>query len=132
MHGLENIFFPGWIDEPRKAALAKCSSGALIPYKNIDNYTSNIPNKVIDALAHGLPVLTSLSGELKTLIEAEDVGFFCSNNTGSTYYDAMNYLLGNEVVASNMSRRATALYQERFSFDIVYSRLVTTLEALAK
>jgi len=132
MYGLDNVILPGWIDEPRKVALAMCSSGALIPYKNIDNYTLNIPNKVIDALAHGLPVLTSLSGELKTLIEAEDVGIFCNGNTGATYYDAMIYLLDNEVVASNMSRRAIGLYQERFSFEKVYSRLVTTLEALAK
>jgi glycosyltransferase involved in cell wall biosynthesis len=132
MHGLSNVILPGWIDEPKKVALAMCSSGSLIPYKNIDNYIFNLPNKVIDALAYGLPVLTSLSGELKTLIESEDIGFFCSDSSGETFYDAMIYLLDNENICADMSSRAFALYQERFSFDKVYSRLVSTLEILAK
>lgn len=132
MSGLDNVVLPGWIDEPKKAALALCSSGALIPYKNIDNYTLNLPNKVIDALALGLPILTTLSGELKSLIESENIGFFCSDQSGSDMYDAMIYLLDNEQVMQDMSCRARALYEERFSFEKVYSNLVANLEILAK
>lgn len=128
---LDNVILPGWIDEPKKAALALCSSGALIPYKNIDNYTLNLPNKVIDALAHGLPILTTLSGELKSLIETEHIGFFCCDRSGFDFYDAMILLLDNQKARLDMSLRARALYDERFSFDKVYSKLVANLEALA-
>lgn len=132
MSGLDNVILPGWIDEPKKAALALCSAGAIIPYKNIDNYTLNLPNKVVDALAQGLPILTSLTGELKSLIESEQIGIFCGDNPEDGYYNAMLLLLNHHQVRSEMSIRARALYEEKFSFDRVYSQLVDNLELLAK
>lgn len=132
MSGLDNVVFPGWIDAPKIAALAKCSSGSLIPYKNIENFTLNTPNKVIDAFAYGLPIITTLTGEVENLVETEEVGFACNANTGRNVYDVMKLLLDDQEMRVAMSKRALALYDSRFACDKVYGGLVDSLEKLAE
>ena len=44
----------------------KLSRASLVPYKNIDNYTINTPNKVVDAFANEEPI-TSLHGEVANI-----------------------------------------------------------------
>lgn len=132
MGGLNNVVFPGWIDAPKIAALAKCCSGSLIPYKNIENFTLNTPNKVIDAFAHGLPIITTLTGEVEKLVEREGVGFACNANTGRNMYEVMKLLLDDRDLTEAMSKRAFALYDSKFSCDIVYGNLVDSIEKLVK
>lgn len=132
MSGLDNVVFPGWIDAPKIVALAKCSSGSLIPYKNIENFTLNTPNKVIDAFAYGLPIITTLTGEVEKLVEGEKVGFACNANTGRSIYDVSRLLLEDAETRAAMSRRALALYDARFSCDEVYGGVVDSLERLAQ
>ena len=129
--GLNNVIFPGWIDEPKKLALYQCSAGVLIPYKNIDNFTLNLPNKVIDALAYGVPILSGLTGELQNLMETHRVGIFCEGSSGHDYYQAMLLLLDNESFRKKLSDRALALYADRFSYGTVYGNLVSHLENMA-
>jgi glycosyltransferase involved in cell wall biosynthesis len=131
MSGLDNVIFPGWIDSKKIAVLAKYSSGSLIPYKNIENFIINTPNKVIDALAHGLPIITTLTGEVQMLIEKESVGFACNANTGLNIYDVMKLLLDDQEMRVAMSDRALMLYDSKFSFEKVYGGLVDGLEFLA-
>ena len=131
MNGLDNVIFPGWVDAPKIATLAKFSSGSLIPYKNIDNFTINIPNKVIDAFAYGLPVITTLTGEVENIVEMERVGFACNANTGRNMYDAMILLLDDQELKKGMSNRARALYNSRFVSEMVYGRLVDALERIS-
>ena len=45
----------------------------------------SIPNKVIDSFSFGLPIITSLKGELENIIKKYNVGYFCDKN--STWED---------------------------------------------
>ena len=131
MYGLPNVIFTGWIDRAKISYLVECCSGAIVPYRNIENFTSNIPNKVIDALSNGLPIITTLNGEVKELVESERVGFVCNNNSKFTMYDAMRILIENPNLQKEMSQRAFNLYKNLFSYEKVYGDLVTSIENLA-
>ena len=130
MHGdLRNVVFPGWVEPSKVVALAASSVGCLTPYKNIENFTLNIPNKVIDAFSLGAPIITSLRGELRKLIESEGVGLFCENQAG--YYQAMKRLLDHPEDRREMAQRCMALYDSRFSCESVYDQLVANLEGIS-
>lgn len=131
MAGLPNVHFPGWIDRPKIEALAERSHAALAPYLNIENYTRNIPNKIIDALSLGLPILSPLRGEVAALIEENGVGLRYGTDTGRTLYDGIQVLAKDPKLQIAMSQKARRLYAERFSFDMVYGALVKHLEKLA-
>ena len=132
MKGLENVKFPGWIDHPKIEVLAERSFCAIAPYINIENFTRNIPNKIIDALSLGLPILSSLEGEVASLIKKNGIGMSYSTNDDNTLLNCIETLIHNPELHKTMSQQARELYAKRFSYDIVYSRLVKHLELMAR
>jgi len=130
MAGLPNVHFPGWIDRPKIEALAERCQAALAPYLNIENFTKNIPNKIIDALSLGLPILSPLQGEVASLIDKYSVGMRYGTDTGKTLHDCIAALVQDTALQKRMSQKARALYAERFSFEMVYGGLVKHLEKL--
>jgi glycosyltransferase involved in cell wall biosynthesis len=131
MAGLPNVHFPGWVDRPQIEALAERSLAAIAPYRNIESFTRSIPNKVVDALSLGLPILCPLKGEVESLI-ASGVGLRYGTDTGRTFHDCLQILTSDPALQKAMSKRAHALYAERFSFEMVYGGLVGHLEKMAK
>ncbi len=131
MSGLPNVYFPGWIDRPKIEALAERCQAALAPYLNIENFTKNLPNKIVDALSLGLPILCPLQGEVASLIAEHGVGMRYGTDSGKSLYDCIQTLINDPMLQRSMSLKARALYAERFSFDMVYGGLVKHLEKLA-
>jgi len=130
MAGLPNVHFSGWIDRPKIEALAERCQAALAPYLNIENFTRNIPNKIVDALSLGLPIFSPLQGEVASLIEEHGVGMRYGTDTGKTLHDCIQALAQDAALQKKMSQKARALYAERFSFEMVYGGLVKHLEKM--
>jgi glycosyltransferase involved in cell wall biosynthesis len=131
MAGLPNVYLPGWVDRPKIDALAERCQAALAPYVNIDNFTRNIPNKIIDALSLGLPILSSLQGEVASLIAKHGVGMRYGTDSGKTLHDCVQALMQDATQQRSMAQNARVLYTERFSYEMVYGELVRHLEKLA-
>ena len=131
MAGLPNVYFPGWVDRPKIVALAERCQAALAPYLNIENFTQNLPNKIIDALSLGLPILTPLQGEVASLIDEHGVGMRYGTDTGKTLHDCIQAVTSDTALQRNMSQKARELYDLHFSFEMVYGGLVKHLEKLA-
>lgn len=132
MTGLTNVYFPGWIDHAKIEALALRSSAALAPYHNSEDFVMSIPNKVIDSLALGLPVLSPLRGEVKHLISDSGIGMSYGAETGKTLTQCIEELVTTLGLRDELSGNALQLFQERFSFETVYGGLVRHLEMLAR
>ena len=122
MKGLTNVFFPGWINKPQIESLAKMSIAAVAPYKNIDNYILNTPNKIVDAFLLGLPVLSPLKGEVAKLIETHKVGF--SYGEFLTLEQCILDLIDDKALQNKISGNARNLYSKEFEFNKVYNNLV--------
>lgn len=132
MSGLNNVYFPGWIDRAKIKALALRSSATIAPYHNSEDFVMSIPNKVIDSLALGLPVLSSLRGEVMRLISDFGVGMSYGAATGKTLLQCIEDLATKPGLHDELSGNALQLFQERFSFETVYGGLVRHLEMLAQ
>lgn len=132
MSGLSNVYFPGWVNRPQIEALAERCQAALAPYLNIDNFKMNIPNKIVDALSLGLPILCPLQGEVASLISEHGVGMRYGTDTGKSLHDCVLTLMQETSLQQRMSRNARELYESRFSFEMVYGRLVKHLEMMAQ
>ena len=128
----KNVIFPGWIDRSKIVALAARSQAAIAPYRNISNFTMNLPNKIVDALMLGLPLLSPLSGEVDNLISNYKVGFTYSSSTGSTLYDRLKLLHHNQALQLEMSRNARLIFSSLFSYDTVYRNLGDFVESVSR
>jgi glycosyltransferase involved in cell wall biosynthesis len=128
MKDLPNVVFPGWIDRSQMEGLANMSIASLAPYKNVKNFTLNIPNKIVDSLMLGLPILSPLKGEVAALIKSNKVGYTYNDNISLS--DCIQSLLNNDKLQKKMSENAKKLYDEEFEFDKVYDSLVDHLEGM--
>lgn len=131
MSGLPNVHFPGWVDRAQIEILAERSHAAITPYRNIDNFTKNLPNKVIDALSLGLPILSPLQGEVADLISRHKVGLRYGTDSGKTLIECIEVLRSDTELHQQISTNAFDLFQRDFSFETVYGGLVRHLEMLA-
>lgn len=126
-----NVYFPGWIDSVQIEVLLASSLAVLAPYFSTENFTTNVPNKVVDGLSHGKPILTGLKGEVEALVKGHQVGLFYGDGERSLE-QCIEILLGDKQLLSNIEKNAFNLYQDQFEFHHVYKGLVAHLEELAK
>lgn len=132
MAGLDNVRFPGWVNLEQLRALADRSHAVLAPYRNIENFTKNLPNKVIDSLSLGLPILSPLEGEVGTLIKKHQVGLRYGTAAGRELGDCVLELTADTGLQRRLSENARAVYETEFSYERVYGGLVRHMEQLVQ
>ena len=126
----ENVRIFSWIDLPKIRALSGISDASIAPYKSTDDFVISIPNKIIDSLMLGLPILSSLRGEVANLISNYDVGFTYSNS--ADLFDYIISLSSDSELQKLTSHNAKNLYELEFKFDNVYDSLVSHLENIRR
>ena len=100
-----NVFFPGWVNYNKLLALKNLSIATLAPYRNTFDFQMSIPNKIIDSLSLGLPIITALKGEVEGLIKENNVGYFCEDNISWTFQinECINDPINREILSKNAS-----------------------------
>jgi glycosyltransferase involved in cell wall biosynthesis len=129
MKDLDNIIFPGWVDIVKITALGKMSKATIAPYINVENFINNIPNKIIDSLALGLPILSPLKGEVSNLITKHGVGLFYSEYM--SLYQCIEKII-NPDLHRTLSSNVRKVYAKDFEFNMVYDDFILHLESLVK
>jgi glycosyltransferase involved in cell wall biosynthesis len=128
---LPNVHFPGWVNRAQIETLAERSFASLAPYKNTPGFIMSVPNKIVDALSLGLPVLSPLRGEVAKLIASHNVGLRYGADSEKTLFQCIETLVDNAALRQTISKNALGLYREQYSFERVYGGLVKHLEALS-
>ena len=121
-----NIFFPGWIDYNQLTTLKQLSIATLAPYRNTPDFQMSIPNKIIDSLSFGLPIITSLKGEVENMIKKYNVGYFCDKN--SSWEDQIFSCINDPIKRDLLSNNSKKLYKDKFTSDNVYGEFVKFIE----
>jgi glycosyltransferase involved in cell wall biosynthesis len=128
--GLTNVHFPGWVDSPRIRVLAQLASAFIAPYENTDGFERSIPNKIVDALSLGLPIVTPLRGEVSELISRYHVGLRYGTDTNCSLQGCLARLGEDVELQRRMAKNAAELYEREFAFEKVYAALVVHIESL--
>lgn len=131
MSGMKNVHFPGRVGRSHSQALALRSCASLIPYVNSENFQLSLPNKTLDSLSLGLPILSPLQGEVASLISSHGVGLRYGTDSEKSLIQCIQTLMNSPDLRQEMSNKALNLYQEEFSFEKVYGGLAKHLEFLS-
>ncbi len=127
---LSSVFFPGWIDHKKIQSLMQVACMGIAPYKRISNFEGHIPNKCIEYLSAGLPVLTSLEGEFSELIVDNGCGLLFDPRDVQTVISAIEGYLQSDN-KENFNENALTLFSEKFNADDTYTKLVKHLELIS-
>jgi glycosyltransferase involved in cell wall biosynthesis len=128
--GLENVTFAGWFDQVSLTAMLDLSAVGLAPYRH--DASMSLPNKPYEYMAAGLPILSSLRGELEALIRTEQIGLQYEAHDVADLVQKLRWLASNPDARRSMGARARALFEQRFSVEVVYPELIGHLEAVAE
>ena len=128
--GVPGIIFSGWVDGPALRVIMQRSVAGLTPYRNRSNFVDNLPNKFLEYLSQGLPILSCLGGFSRQVVEDAGVGMFYAEGDPEGFAAAVNMLLKKVQAREAMSIAARRLYYDQFQAETVYGGLVDHLERL--
>ena len=125
----ENIYVIGRVNQLQAKAIAELSDIAIVPMKNLSDFRMSIPNKFFDYMLNEKPILSSLDGDSRNLIEQHKIGYYYANSEDlEKIIDSLNDSK-DELIKVGKNGRKT--YTEIFSYDKVYNFIVSRLENLA-
>lgn len=127
--GLENVILPGWIDGQNIKNLLNISYLGLVP---CDSASGTMPNKPFEYWSAGLPVISSLEGEMFDLIEKYAIGLNYSPGSIDGLIQSLEKLIGNAGMRDEMSMNAFAFFKEFGDADRIYNEYADHMENLAK
>ena len=122
-----NIIFPGWVSKSEIWVLMRYAKIGLAPYIDHKNFLLNLPNKPIEYLSAGLPVLSSINGVLGSFVRKYNCGMIYGS-CGKKLAECILRLKNNPVLYETMSQNARKLFEEKFSADRVYPAMGQYLE----
>lgn len=129
--GCPNVMFPGWMNASQIWALMRIASLGLAPYPSAPNYTENVPNKPLEYLSAGLPIISSLQGKLAQLLAEHDCGLTYRNNDANDLASSIMRLKNDPAALARMSANALNTYRLHFKAEDVYRRMGEYLEMIA-
>ena len=125
---LTSVSFPGWVSAAQIWTLMRFSHAALAPYVSTHDFARSLPNKSIEYLSAGLPVLSSLQGVLAGLLADCQCGLTYRNGSAAELAEYVTQLADNRERLAAMSRSALHLYQDRFTAENVYAKMADHLQ----
>ena len=130
--GLDNVIFPGWVSFSELRTLASISDAALAPYLNYSDFLMSIPNKILDYLSFGCPIITPLKGEVGSLVEKYELGLIYQEGDYASLYNSLIQMSSNKKNRARYSSNANKIYMSNFDGKKNYDNAVKHLERISK
>jgi glycosyltransferase involved in cell wall biosynthesis len=130
--GLPNVIFPGWVDRASIRTLMRRSLAGLAPYYNELSFTMSLPNKAIEYLAGGLPLVSSLTGELAALLESRQCGLTYAEGDPQALAASIAKLSSETSLRESMAHNAGLVFEQEFVAENVYGRMLDYLGEVAR
>jgi glycosyltransferase involved in cell wall biosynthesis len=128
---LGNLVMPGWVDFPQIWTLMRRSRAGLLPYLPSPDFLASMPNKSIEYLSAGLPIVTSLQGGyLERVLRAAGCGFFYEGGNAGSLAATIRDLMRDAAGLARSSATAAALFERDYRQDAVYARMAEHLESV--
>lgn len=128
---LPSVQLPGWVSAPQIWALMRMSDAGLAPYLDKAGFSANFPNKTIEYLSAGLPVVSSLRGEFHDFLQKARCGVTYDAQDAVALADTLEALAADPERVRAMSQAGAAIFEERFVAERVYTSMIDYLEHVA-
>jgi len=126
--GLTNVTFVEWcegdvlFERINRAQLALGIFGATDKAKRV------IPNKVFEALAIGIPLVTADTEAARELLEDRRTAIFCQCSSGVVLAEAVRWARANYDEALSIGKAGRKLFRQRASLAVLQPEIVRALK----
>ncbi len=123
----DNIHLTGWLEDNDVKRLLRLSSVGLAPYAPMAA-APTLPNKPFEYMAAGIPLLSSVEGELRAIVEDEGIGLHYKAGDVETLERKIRWFLDNPETLKKMGQKARTTLENRFNADTIYRELADHIE----
>ncbi len=116
---LPNVVFTGWIDIPKIIRMRNIAWAGLAPYQ--PGFLT-VGNKLFEYMAGGLPVLLSIGGDAKKIIEEHDAGIAYEGRNPASLAAAIRSMLVPGVQA-RIAANSLEAHRRHYSAESVYANM---------
>ncbi len=108
----------GWIDGETKDAVFRQADVLLLP-----SYNEGLPISVLEALAYGLPVLSTAVGGISEAVEEGVNGFLIQPGQCKVLAERIEQLSSSSAIRTQMGQSGYELAKSRFDLPIIIEKL---------
>ena len=126
--GLPSVVFTGWIGVPHIIHLRQVAWAGIAPYRS---GFSTVGNKLFEYMAGGLPILLSIGGDAREIIESTESGISYSGGNPQSFVSAIDSLALDDE-RDRMSANSLRAYDAHYSAEKVYGEMIGYIEAIAR
>lgn len=127
--GLNNVVFPGWVDQVEIATLLDAATLGLAAYA--PGVKQGLPNKFFEYMSFGLPVVSALGGEAQAEIATHGFGRSYQAGDADDLAQTLIRVLADASGLAAMATAAQARFETTYRQSVVYRRYVALVEGLA-
>lgn len=121
---IENVYLEGFVSGNPLLRLTGGTSYVVLP----SEWYENNPIVILEAFAHGKPVIGSRIGGIPELIEDGKNGFLFTPGDADELAEKVKYLSDHPEEAAEMGRRARATVEREYSAQVHYRKLMRIYE----
>jgi glycosyltransferase involved in cell wall biosynthesis len=126
--GAKNVSLPGWIGQKEIGALLATAWAGLVPCRSVEN---TMPNKPFEYLSAGLPLISSLEGEMAELIDQNKLGLNYLPGDLEGLYCCIQRMASDIELHEEMSKNALGFFKAHADADKIYEGYCDLVESLA-
>jgi glycosyltransferase involved in cell wall biosynthesis len=128
--GLKNVRFYSSQATTRMPAIVGSFDVALVPLKHIELFKGALPSKMFEAMAAAVPVIVSIEGEARELVEKAQAGLAIEAEDPKAMADAILRLYKDKELRRNFGlngRRYVVEYYNREKIALEFERLLIAI-----
>ncbi len=127
--GLPNVIIPGWLNNGEIRFILKRGYLGLVPCRSEKD---TMPNKPFEYLSAGLPIVSSLQGEMAGLVEEHGLGLNYTPGSLDGLCNGIEKILNSKGLHKQMSGRARVFFRRYGEADKIHGNYARHIEGLAE
>lgn len=127
------IQFVGRVAKEQMADLYAMSDFQIVPLKNVNIFAGAVPSKFQAGLAHGVPVITTVQGDVARLVRENELGFTATPEDVDSLAAALRKAYETPPEERlDLSHRARVFYESNFTKSKAMDRVEAILQTVAQ
>jgi glycosyltransferase involved in cell wall biosynthesis len=123
-----NIKLTGWLNKSDIVEFMQTIDVGIVPYTK--RAPQSLPNKPFQYLAAGIPIISSLQGELSDILVNNEIGLTYESENLDSFLAALQKLASDSILRTMMGTNALVSFNTLYNSDIIYDRMVSHLERI--
>ena len=129
--GLDNVVFLPPHDKDAVVGLYAAADVCVVPLRKVDLFTDVLPSKIFEIMGMRRPVLLSVDGDARRVVEEAGAGLFAEPENLDAFCAALDRLVGDPDLRERMGRAGRRHVERFYSRQVLAAQYLYLLSAVA-